>query len=87
MANSKMLCLAIHCIILLLSVEVMMKIRSVDAKECLEGLDVLPTCRGQEADQGCWIECQRKHGPKAEAWCRSILPGYPGQVCMCSYPC
>ncbi|GFP92317.1 hypothetical protein PHJA_001375800 [Phtheirospermum japonicum] len=66
----------------------MMKIPSVDAKECTEGLTTVDvTCRRSEADQVCWIACQQKHGPNADAWCRSVMPGLPAQVCMCTYPC
>ncbi|GER24850.1 lipid-transfer protein [Striga asiatica] len=61
----------------------------VEGGECLEGLTTVDvTCRGSQADQVCWIACQQKHGPRAEAWCREILPGLPrAVVCMCSYPC
>ncbi|KAL3647857.1 hypothetical protein CASFOL_008825 [Castilleja foliolosa] len=87
MAYTKMSCLAIHCIILLLSVEVMMNIPSAGATECIAGLNVEVNCRRSEADVVCWIECQRRFGPKAKAWCRSIGPGYPAQECMCTYTC
>ncbi|GFP92319.1 hypothetical protein PHJA_001376000 [Phtheirospermum japonicum] len=66
----------------------MMKIPSAEASSCMEGLTTVDvTCRRSEADQGCWIACQQKHGPTAEAWCRSVTLGLPAQVCMCTYPC
>ncbi|CAA0828089.1 Unknown protein [Striga hermonthica] len=84
MAKSN-LSVAIHCIlILVLSVGIL----RVEGGECLEGLPTVDvTCRGSQADQVCWIACQQRHGPRAEAWCREG-PGLPGSVaCMCSYPC
>ncbi|CAA0828087.1 Bifunctional inhibitor/lipid-transfer protein/seed storage 2S albumin superfamily protein [Striga hermonthica] len=65
-----------------------MGILRVEGGECLEGLPTVDvTCRGSQADQVCWIACQQRHGPRAEAWCREG-PGLPGSVaCMCSYPC
>ncbi|KAL3647858.1 hypothetical protein CASFOL_008826 [Castilleja foliolosa] len=87
MAYSRKSCLSF--IFLLLSVEMMMKIPSVDAiSSCMEGMPAVDvTCRRSEADQSCWIACQQKYGPAAEAWCRSVTIGLPAQVCMCTYPC
>ncbi|GFP92318.1 hypothetical protein PHJA_001375900 [Phtheirospermum japonicum] len=50
----------------------------------MEGLPwVNVVCDGTKVDQPCINECQKRHGSHATAWCRSLLPFAPEQVCYC----
>ncbi|KAH6772786.1 hypothetical protein C2S53_001520 [Perilla frutescens var. hirtella] len=81
MANSKFSVAILCYAILLLSV-------GIDAKECNEGLPWVETdCFGEEATTPCWAECYKRHGTNAKAYCRSVAPVLPTQVCWCSWTC
>ncbi|KAL8055055.1 hypothetical protein ABFS82_04G031100 [Erythranthe guttata] len=85
MKNSKfsILCFVTFTVLLLSA-----QIWTVDAKECMEGLtsvDVL--CIRSRASDNCWDACRQRHGPSIRAFCRAVGPGFPGEICFCSYPC
>ncbi|KAL7151430.1 hypothetical protein ABFS83_04G030900 [Erythranthe nasuta] len=78
---------AIRCF-LLLSVVIMSNIPLMDAKTCQEGLPWVDlVCLGDRAAQSCWDACQERHGPNAKAWCRSLEPALPTQICWCNWDC
>ncbi|KAL7112926.1 hypothetical protein ACP275_04G032000 [Erythranthe tilingii] len=85
MANSIfwVLCFITYTVLLLSA-----QIWTVDAKDCMEGLTSVDVqCNRSEASQNCWDACRKRHGSKATAFCRASGPGFPGEICFCSYPC
>lgn len=65
-------------------------VEMMNAKDdCMEGYPwVKVTCDRGEVDEPCWVECQRRHGYIAKAWCHNPSPAFPNyEVCFCSWPC
>lgn len=62
-------------------------VQESEAKTCLKGYPwIAIVCIGGQVGKACWDECQKRHGPEANADCRG-KSDLTITFCKCFYPC